>query len=140
MGKIVVIDKEGNIVDKKIREKVFEILRAALVPGARDSENRKFIEIIDDIKINEKISSKHQGALSFYRAVKINDVRNLVVIFSYNPEDEFYAKCQIFSSGEEGIDRLFCGLFSDKSPTQTILLIEEMQKTSLWVPELNKFK
>ena len=58
MGKIVVVDKSGKIVDKKIREKVFEILRAALVPGVRDSENRRFVEMINDIKINEKISKK----------------------------------------------------------------------------------
>ncbi|MBR6964951.1 hypothetical protein IKH83_01405 [Candidatus Saccharibacteria bacterium] len=142
MGKIVVVDKSGKIVDKKIREKVFEILRAALVPGVRDSENRRFVEMINDIKINEKISKKYKEPLSFYRSVKINDIRNLTIVFSYNPADEFFAKCQIFSSSEEGIDRLFCGFFSDseKNPTQTTLSIEEMHQTSLWLPELNRIR
>lgn len=137
MGKIVVVDKEGDIVNKRVQEKVFEVLRAALVPGVRDLENRKLIEILDDIKINKEISKKYQEILSFYRTFEVSDVRDLMVIFSYNPADKSFAKIYIFSCSREGIDRLFCGLFSDSDdPDQTTLLIEDLQQPSLWLPEL----
>lgn len=139
VGKIVVIGRDGK--PAKNEEQIFQILRAALVPGIQQMENRLLISIFDEIKNHHRLSRKHGRDVNFYRSVKLNELRSLVIVFNYKPSsEECIAQCQIFRSGiNSDPEKLFHGLFLAKSPNVTQLLVAVLDAPGHWLPELIAF-
>ena len=144
MGKIIVVESDGKKADQAITNCIFKILRVALAPNG--DENSSVRGLLTDIVKHHQLSKKWKGRLNYRRGVRVTSIRSFYIHLHYNPEEDPFANCFIYSfsqdpeTGRTATDKVFMGLFAVKDPETTELTIETLvEPVTLWLPELKTF-
>ncbi|MBR6532528.1 hypothetical protein IKT64_02030 [Candidatus Saccharibacteria bacterium] len=144
MGKIIVVEPDGKKADQAITNCIFKILRVALAPNGDESSSVR--GLLTDIVKYHQLSKKWKGRLNYRRGVKVTSIRSFYIHLHYNPEEDPFANCFIYSfsqdpeTGHTATDKVFMGLFAVKDPETTELTIETLvEPVTLWLPELKTF-